>query len=150
MKINVHAWGAGFEELADQIVHMLHEIQGSNYFRSHAAPTWKPCVNVYETPTRYLLCVELAGVSADHIDVRTEAGHLHVRGARDKPELPDIAQNELEAGAVSVDQMEIDWGRFHRTLQLPPDVNVDEIQALYRQGYLWVILPRQVGPQAES
>jgi HSP20 family protein len=145
MKINVHAWGAGFEDLADQVVHMLHEIQGSNYFRSHAAPTWKPRVNVYETPTRYLLCVELAGVSADQIDVRTEGGSLHVRGARDKPEVPDVARPEFEAGDVSVHQMEIDSGRFHRTLKLAQDVNLDDIQALYRHGYLWIILPRRGG-----
>ena len=142
MKVDVQSGGSGFEDLADQLWAMLNEMQGQSFFRSHASRTWKPRANLYETPTHFLACVELAGTRVERIDVRAEAGVVHVRGFRDKPELPEPLNHESGSETVSVLQMEIDWGRFHRSIHIASDVDVDRIQALYRHGYLWVILPR--------
>lgn len=136
MQVNVHAWGCNFDDLADQVRTMMDEMEGRNYFRSHAPDTWCPRLNLYETTERYVLCVELAGMPREEIDLHVEENVLHVRGVRKKPVIPDQATD------VSVHLMEIDSGRFHRKVPLPSDVVVEEIRATYRHGYLWVKLPR--------
>ena len=134
--IRAQAWGSDFEKLADQLWAMMSEMEGPNYFRSHAPHSWRPHLNLYETPDGYAVCVELAGVPREAIDVHASEGVLHVCGVRPKPTLPDNPQS------VGVHLMEIDSGRFHRKIPIPSDVNADEIRATYCQGYLWVFLPR--------
>ena len=134
--VSTHAWGSDFEKLAEQLWAMMSEMESPDYFRSHAPRSWKPHLNLYETPDRYAVCVELAGMPREAIDVRAADGVLHITGKRAKPTPPDDSEN------VSVHVMEIDSGRFHRKIPIPSDVIVDEIRATYCQGYLWVILPR--------
>ena len=38
--------------------------------------------------------------------------------------------------------MEIDDGRFCRTLDLPDDANIEQIRATYRRGQLLVTVPK--------
>ncbi|UCC30174.1 MAG: hypothetical protein JSU86_18490, partial [Phycisphaerales bacterium] len=70
LPVCVHAWGSSFERLAEQLWAMMGEMEGRNYFRSHAPDFWRPRLNVYETPDRFVVCVELAGMPRDQIDVR--------------------------------------------------------------------------------
>ncbi len=137
MQVNMQAWGCSFDDLANQVHTMMGEMGGRNYFRSHASETWSPRMNLYETEARYVVCVELAGTRRESIEVRAGEGVLHICGSRGKPIPPDQATAE-----VSVHLMEIDSGRFHRKLPLPTDVVSEKIGALYRQGYLWITLPR--------
>ncbi len=116
---------------------MMIEMGGPNYLRSHAPHLWTPKLNLYQTRKRFMVCVELAGMPREEIDVRAVEGTLHIRGARKKPDLPNG-----EGEAVSADLMEIDSGRFHRKVPIPPDVIVDAISAAYRHGCLWVLMPR--------
>jgi HSP20 family protein len=136
MPVCTQAWGSDFEKLAEQLWTMMSEMESRDYFRSHAPRSWRPHLNLYETPDKYAVCVELAGMPREAIDVRASDGVLHISGARAKPTPPDNPEN------VGVRLMEIDSGRFHRKIPIPSDVMVDEIKATYSQGYLWVILPR--------
>ncbi len=38
--------------------------------------------------------------------------------------------------------MEIDSGRFHREVPVPDDLDVAACKASYKNGYVWIILPR--------
>lgn len=129
-----------FEKMADQMGSimdsMMEEINGRNYFRSSGRDSWDPALNLYEVADRFIVCVDLAGMQCEQIDVRLEGRTLHIRGVRPRPEVPDVA------GDVSVLLMEIDSGKFHRKVQLPDDVNVNAISAAYRNGYVWITLPR--------
>jgi len=150
MHVDVQGWSSGFDRLAEQMREMLEEMHGRNFFRSHASRSWRPRLNLYETRERFIICVDLAGMSRERIEVRADHGVLHIQGDRDKPEIPDRVRSpgsrrtgEAETGEVSVHLMEIDSGRFHRRIPIDPDVIVDEISAIYRHGYLWVIMPRR-------
>ena len=136
MPVSTHAWGSNFDELADQVRAMMKEMEGKNWFRSHTPDTWRPRVNLYETTERYVVCVELAGMRKEEIDLRAMDGALHIRGTRPRPIIPGRATD------VGVHLMEIDSGRFHRKIPLPSDVVVREISATYCHGYLWVAMPR--------
>ncbi len=126
-----------FDDFSQHVRSMLDAMSGEQFFRSHAHGGWRPRINVYELPDRYYVCAELAGMPHEKIDLRIEDGQLHLRGVRPKPALP-------RGGAeVSVHLMEIDSGPFERTLGLPRDVDADRIAARYRDGFLWIELPRQ-------
>lgn len=127
-----------FDDFANEVWSMMDEMAHQQIFRSSTPTHWQPRVNFYETTSRYLLCVELAGMSCSQIGVRVAERTLSISGVRLKPGLPD------EEGAVSVHAMEIDSGRFQRELSLPEDVDTERISAQYRQGYLWITIPRSL------
>lgn len=126
----------GFEDLSHQIRVMLDAIGSVDFFLAHPRRVWQPRVNLYEWPDRYVVCVELAGMPREAIDVRARSGELTIRGSRPKPALPS---QPLDVG---VHLMEIDSGAFERRINLPPDVDVDGITARYRDGILWIELLR--------
>ena len=47
------------------------------------------------------------------------------------------------AGRIQVHHMEIDHGRFYRAMKLPHDVDIGAISATYRNGFLYVELPKK-------
>jgi len=114
---------------------------GSRYCRD-PDQVWAPAVNVCEHETHYCVTVELSGMSGSEIDLRVERGVLVVSGSRPAPE-PPPEHRERSDGPKSLHLMEINHGAFHRALELPPDVDVDAIEATYRTGYLWVRLPKK-------
>lgn len=126
-----------YKKMADQFSVMIDEMMGGNYFRSSAPHSWVPAINVYEVNDLLVVCVDVAGMDREKIDVYVEDDVLHVRGVRLKPTVPEVE------GPVSVLLMEIDSGRFHRKIPIPAGVRVDETRALYRKGYLWIMLPRE-------
>ena len=137
--IGVSSWGSDFDRLTSDLRLMMDEMEGKHYFRSHAPDHWCPRLNVYETSEAYLVCVELAGMPREKIDVRADCGVLTIKGNRPRPPIPSDSDD------VSVQLMEIDSGRFHRQISVPSDVDVDGIKATYRSGYLWIMMPRVRG-----
>ena len=137
MQIGLQAWGSDFDRLSDELWAMMNEMEGRNYFRSHAPDAWCPRMNFYETAETFFVCIELAGMPREQIDVRADGGVLRIKGVRYKPNVP------AEDPDVSVHLMEIDSGRFCRKVPIPPDVDTENIRAAYRDGYLWIVLPRQ-------
>ena len=144
MEIEVQASEGNFEHLADQMLAMLREVSGQKCFCSPGPDRWQPRLNFYETSDRYLVCVELAGMRREEIDLSVLDGALYLRGTRKRPGIP-AAPSETDTPLVSVHVMEIDSGPFHRKLPVPSDSKVDEITARYKQGYLWIVLPRETG-----
>jgi len=136
MHVRVHAWESGFDKMADHLRAMIDDVQSGSFFKSHHPHAWKPALNLYETRDAFVVCVDLAGMSRDKIDVTVERNLLHIRGVRDKPIIAKAA------GEVCVHLMEVDSGQFHRKVQLPADVNHEKITAAYQHGYLWITLPR--------
>jgi HSP20 family protein len=126
------------DEMSTIMDSMLDEMNSQNYFRSSAPGVWQPAVNIYEVGDRVIVCVDLAGMHREQIDIRVKAGALHIRGARPRPEIPEAPDD------VSVLLMEIDSGRFSRKVPLPEDVDVDGVRASYRNGFVWIIIPRDV------
>ncbi len=143
MRVRLQSWESGFDRLADHVRSMLDEMQGRNYFRSHGPHVWTPRLNLYETARQYVVCVELAGMPREEIEIRVEDGVLHIQGVRRKPDLPTESAGESAHPDITVHMMEIDSGRFHRRVPIAGDVVVNRIAASYRHGYLWIFLPRE-------
>ena len=108
----------------------------SRFFRFSPPDAWQPATNLYETEDRYVVCMDLAGVSREEIDVEVRQEVLVIRGRRESP---------CPQSRSKVHLMEIDHGNFRRTITIPSSVNVDNIRARYVDGYLWVELPKSSG-----
>jgi len=139
--------GTSFDRLAEQVWEIMREMSGRNFFRSHGPRSWQPRVNVYSCDTRVVVCVELAGVRRRDIEVRVGGGALHIGGRRDRPLAPEEGDRlgaALEECGVEI--MEIDSGRFSRSIPIPAGVMNEKVRASYRNGYLWVVLPLASNP----
>jgi HSP20 family protein len=99
--------------------------------------TFRPAVNLYETQNAFLVCVDVAGVDQNDIDVSLEKGTVVIRGRRQSPMPPDGSR------AVALHLMEIDHGNFCRSVEVPAGVDLDRISASYHVGMLWVTLPKK-------
>jgi HSP20 family protein len=98
---------------------------------------FRPSVNLYETATAFLICVDLPGMDQNDIDVSLEKNMVAIRGRRQSPMPPDGSR------AVAVHLMEIDHGGFCRTVEVPQGVDTDRIAANYHVGMLWITLPKK-------
>ncbi len=105
-------------------------------FTQLAPQKWQPAINAFRCASAVRICVDLAGVDRSEIDLTVEARRVTVRGTRTAPE-PTHAQGL----AVQVLALEIDYGPFERVVELPDEVEVDEVQAEQTNGFLWIYLP---------
>lgn len=131
-----------FGKMARQMGKMMDQMQmGFCGFRPNE--TWTPAVNLYEDDSAYIVCVDLAGVDKDRIDVVVADNQLKLRGQRAVP-LPDpSADHSGRPTRFRVHLMEIDNGGFCREVELPKDVNQAHVRANYRNGMLWIVLPKK-------
>lgn len=103
---------------------------------------WSPAVNIYEVGRELLVCVDLAGIDRDKIDVRIEPGRLTVSGVRHSPE-PDQPKGGTQPREIDmkIHSMEIDYGAFCRVVQVPRQVDLKGVKSEYRRGILWITMP---------
>ncbi len=126
-----------FGRMVRNMARMMDQMQ-KGFCGYCAGETWTPAVNVYESESSYLVCVDLAGVDKDKIDIVVADGVLRLRGQRNAP-LPPVH----EPGRLRVHLMEIDNGNFCREVDIPSDVRDDHISARHENGLLWIVLPRR-------
>ncbi len=132
-----------FEKLAQNMGEMIEGMFRKTYVGFRPTKTWEPPINVYEEATCLIVCVELAGMRREGIDVQVVPGRLIVRGSRPDP--------QWSGGQAThrVHLLEIHHGPFERTIELPADLDVDGATAQYRNGYLWIQLPRTAIDETE-
>ncbi len=95
--------------------------------RPHA---WRPPTDVYETEHAIIIRVEVAGMHQTDFTISLVERLLTIRGVR---------QDTAERRAYH--QMEIPFGEFASEIELPYTVDVDKVEATYRDGFLRITLP---------
>ncbi len=90
---------------------------------------WRPAADVCRLPGGWLLKFELAGVRPEDIQVLVRGNRLTLRGQR---------RGCMEEGACTYYRMEIAYGYFERSVELPRDLESAEIGTEYRDGMLLV------------
>lgn len=96
-----------------------------------------PPMDIYETEETLVIVMEIAGMRGEDIQVTFEKEFLSISGSRPEPSSPP---------KTHLHQMEIDYGRFQRTLQIPFPLKTDEFKASYRQGFLVITVPKRKEP----
>ena len=100
--------------------------------RGRQAP-WMPAMDVYETDDEVVVTVELAGLSAEDVDVSVEDSRLTVSGSREL---------SSEVNEESYHQIERRYGAFSRAVSLPPQVDTSKVDARFEDGVLTVDVPK--------
>jgi HSP20 family protein len=112
----------------------LHE--RLNRLGTEDSPGWTPAVDLYETADRFVLSIELPGLTRDQIKIEIEHETLTVRGERLVRHEEGFHFHRVERG----------HGAFSRSFPLPQPVRADEIQAEFRDGVLTVLVPKATPP----
>lgn len=102
---------------------------------------WQPHVDVYRSASHLLIQVEAPGVDEASLRLQFDAGQLLIEGHRDRPALP---------AATRCLCMEIEYGSFARSIELPTDADSDGIEARYESGVLTVSVPLRQSKPAPS
>ena len=136
-----------FASVQRQMQRLMEQMQ-KGFFNFCPSETWTPNVNLYENDTAYLVCVDLAGVDKEKIDVEVLDNQLTLKGQREVPMFGPLHAPEDSPGAPGsarrprVHLMEIDHGAFCRQVELPEDVAREQITAQYLNGMLWIEIPK--------
>jgi HSP20 family protein len=119
---------------------ILEHMQNKGYYGFISNENWTPNVNLYETEIAYLVCVDLSGVDKEKIEIDVVEGRVRLRGNR---AVPMLVEGEYQSVRLRMHLMEIDHGSFARDVELPQDVHHERINARYRDGMLWIELPKK-------
>jgi HSP20 family protein len=107
--------------------------------RSHL---WRPPTDLFETEDTLVVRVEIAGMREEDFSIFLENRILTVRGAR-----YEVAERK------AFHQMEIPFGEFMTEVELPAGVDSSEVEAVYNDGFLRVVLakmrPHQVNIESK-
>jgi len=94
---------------------------------------WYPAADVYQTPDGWVVKVELAGVSAEEIEIDIQGNNLYIAGCR---------KDRSCAAGVSYHQMEITYSGFEKTLQFPSPIDGATIEHMFENGLLIIRLKK--------
>jgi HSP20 family protein len=94
---------------------------------------WRPVVDIYENDDTLVVKAELPGVDKKDIRVDLKDGVLTLSGER---------SHEKEVKEENYYRKERAWGSFHRSFNVPADIDPDKIKAEFKDGILKVEIPR--------
>jgi len=95
------------------------------------SPAWRPPTDIFEIENTVVVRVEIAGMREEDFAIELDGRNLTVRGSRQ-----DIPERR------AFHQMEIHFGEFAIELELPNYIEVDQVQAVYSEGFLRILLPK--------
>ena len=123
---------ANFERMRREMDELFGDVFDRG-LRPRRRSGFSPSVDVYylADPPRAVVKADLAGVSADDLDLEIRGRELVLAGVR----RPDEADGRV------YQQLEIEHGPFRRVVSLGVEVDPDAARAVYRDGILTVELP---------
>ncbi|HKV42631.1 MAG TPA: Hsp20/alpha crystallin family protein [Blastocatellia bacterium] len=94
---------------------------------------WTPVCDVFETDNEIVVKTELPGVKKEDVHITMENGLLAISGER---------KFEEETKRENYHRVERSYGEFYRSFSLPTTVDVNKINAEFKDGVLKIMLPR--------
>ena len=114
-------------------INRYFQLLGSSKDVKTSGRLWYPSADVYQTPTGWLVKVELAGVSAEDIEIDIQGNELYIAGTR---------RDKSCAAGVSYHQLEITYSRFEKTLKFPASIEGAKIEHNFDNGLLIIHLQK--------
>jgi len=119
--------------IRNEIDNLLHEFFGGPIHTGPLAGEWMPPADITETEDQVLVKAELPGIDEKEVDISISGNMLTIRG--EKKKLTEVKDSDHYLG----DRY---YGSFHRTFQLPADIDPDRAEATYRKGVLKISVPK--------
>ena len=125
-----------FDRVGSKFEKTLAEMfQAMNPMFSFSQSSWKPPLDIYETPDAISIIAEIAGVEKEDLELEISSQAIRISGRR-------IATPCTENGGYRL--AEIQYGTFERVLQLPAPINTENVTASYKKGLLQIFLKKLV------
>jgi HSP20 family protein len=102
---------------------------------------WAPRVDISETDDAFAIKAEIPEVDRDDVKVTVENGVLKIRGER---------RREKDESDKKFHRVERYYGVFTRSFSLPDNVDETKIEASFRNGMLYLQLPKLEAPQSKA
>ena len=126
------------DQFKDQVYRLMnHMFKDAKPLGYQAERSFSPPMDIYETEENLVVVMEVAGMKAEDIHVTFDQDTLSIWGSRSEPSSPPKTR---------LHQMEIDYGRFQRTLRIPFPLKSDDFKASYRLGFLVITVPKVKRP----
>ena len=116
--------------MTNAMMRWLDEITAAGSCAAHRG-CWHPAADVYRTTHGWLVKFDLAGVSPTELELHRQGRRLTVSGVR---------RDALVQQGLCSYSLEINYNRFERSVELPADIDADQIATEYHDGMLLVWL----------
>ncbi|WP_417914557.1 Hsp20/alpha crystallin family protein [Candidatus Electronema sp. JM] len=120
------------EALLDRYSKSAKKLGSSGEIREMEAGDWMPTVDILENDHSFVVRTELPGVEKDDVKVHINNGVLTIKGEK-KIESKDDKRHRVECA----------YGSFVRSFTLPQDVDIEKVEAAYKNGILNLAIPKQ-------
>lgn len=125
--------GERFSQLREELNRLLDGSLAGFIGNAGLFGGWSPAVDVAQDKDNVYVAIELPGMKREEIDLSLHEGVLTITGER---------KQEKKEGEGETFREERYYGRFHRSVTLPTEVDGDKVKASYRDGVLEVELPK--------
>jgi HSP20 family protein len=95
-----------------------------------------PAVNIAENDNEFQIEIAAPGLSKEDFKINLEKYQLSVNGGRQN-EIPGTAENK------KYNRCEFNYSVFSRNFTLPETVDINKIQADYKDGILFIKIPKK-------
>lgn len=112
-----------------------------DFFGGRSVTSFSPQVDIAESDKEFEIQFHLPGINKEDVSIDVKNDRLTVSGERKMKE----EKNEKNYHSV-----ESYYGSFSRSFYLPDNVNLEKIDASYKDGILNIILPKDVKKEAKK
>ncbi|KAF0219772.1 MAG: HSP20 family [Geobacteraceae bacterium] len=123
-------WLALFRQQINEIFNYLSSLDGKTNLGEHE---YIPLLDVYETADKFIVEVELPGFETSSLALSICCNTLVVEGMKRE------ASGNRKGSYICLERH---FGRFCRTVEIPPTADVEGVTAKYEKGVLSVAFPR--------
>lgn len=92
-----------------------------------------PAIDIADNESEVLVRAEVAGCCPEDIEISVHGKTLTISGEKKQEE------HTKEKGFYHIERS---YGTFRRELHLPAEINIDEIDAKYKDGILSIMMPK--------
>lgn len=100
-----------------------------------------PKVDISESKKEIIINAEIPGVDNKDIDVSIDGRYLSIKGEK---------KQEKEEKDSNYHMIERSYGSFQRTVELPADVDEENVEAKYKRGILKIKLKKVKGSETRK
>ncbi len=94
---------------------------------------WQPLVDVYETAEELVVLIDLGGVSCPEMELALSGMTLTMTAER---------EDHWRGRRLACHLMEITFGPFERSVDLPVAVDADRVKTSCQDGFLEIVFPK--------
>jgi HSP20 family protein len=119
--------------LRDEIDRLFDSFFGRQTSMTSREGFWVPAIDVEETDSEYIVKAEVPGLKKDEVKISISNDTLTISGER---------KMEKEEKGKTYHKIEMNYGKFERTIRFPGEVLADKAKASYKDGILSVSVPK--------